>query len=222
MPTVLIVDDDDRIRYLLKEYLVQNNYSVMPFSIPTDISSEDLGKADVMILDVVMFDQNGFSYLSSLRRENIGIPVILLTAKSDIEDKVHGLEMGADDYLTKPFDPRELLFRIRNVLRRKSQHNIRLGKLELNINRQILRKMDSQEEVLLTSSEFKILDILAENLGKTVAREDIVNSLYAFIGERSIDVQINRLRKKIEPDPKNPKYLKTVRHIGYMLVSDDS
>lgn len=219
LANIFIVDDDDRIRVLLKEYLETNGYSIKTYASTAELPLQDAKTADLIVLDVMMKGLDGFSYLDNLRSSGCDTKVLLLTAKADIDDKVKGLAIGANDYIIKPFDPRELLYRIRNALG-KLYSKLRLGQQILDIEKGKLLKDDGQES-LLSSSELDILRILAKHVNNTVAREEIVKSLYATIGERSIDVQINRLRKKIEPDPNNPKYLRTIRHIGYKITPDE-
>jgi len=215
---ILVVDDDDRIRELIKQYLNDKN-----FIVTTAINSEDAKlkiknfKFDLIILDVMMPGQTGFELTREIKKE-ITIPIILLTAKGEVENRIKGLELGADDYLGKPFEPKELLLRIKNILsksnkiKEKEIHN--LGNAEIDLIKMNIRLNGKNNK--LNFSEKKVLIEMLSNPGKTFSR-DKIGKISNITQERSIDVMITRLRQKIELDPKNPKYLQTMRGAGYVL-----
>ena len=215
---ILIVDDDDRIRYLLKDYLYQNK-----FVISTAESAEQAKqklkyfKFDVMILDVMMPGQSGYDLTKEIKKL-INIPIILLTAKGEVENRIKGLELGADDYIGKPFEPKELLLRIKNILNKSSKVNLSskyfIGKAEVDLNKMIISLNNKNKKINV--SEKKILLEMLVNPGKTFSRDEI-GKISGINQERSIDVMITRLRQKIEINPKNPKYLQTIRGTGYVL-----
>ncbi len=227
---ILVVDDDERIRSLLRRFLVKNGYLV---SMATD--AEHARKIlrglefDLIVLDVMMPGDDGITLTRELRRR-ITTPIMLLTARGETEDRIAGLEAGADDYLPKPFEPRELLLRISAILRRVPQAQplgpkfMSLGPLRYDIERGQLFEGDSH--IRLTGTESALLRRLAETPGQPVSRADLTLDLgraptdETDISDRAIDVQITRLRRKIEPDPKEPRYLQTVRGAGYMLMPD--
>lgn len=220
---LLIVDDDTRIRTLLKRYLGENGYRVSTAADAAEARRKLEGlDFDLLVLDVMMPGEDGVSltrHLSEFRP----VPVLLLTAKAEADARIAGLEAGADDYLAKPFEPRELLLRISNILRRADTpktpaiEQVVFGPYSFSIARRELRK--GATPIRLTDREQEIMAMLAEKAGETVARYDLVSST-SDINERTIDVQINRLRRKIETDPANPLYLQTVRGIGYRLSRD--
>ena len=220
---LLIVDDDTRIRTLLKRYLGERGYRVSTASDAREARRKLAGlNFDLLVLDVMMPGEDGISltrHLSELRP----IPVLLLTAKAETESRILGLEAGADDYLAKPFEPRELLLRISSILRRSQPpkaptiEQVMFGPFTFSLARKELKNGSTQ--VRLTDREQDIMTILTEKPGETVARHDLVSNA-SEINERTIDVQINRLRRKIENDPANPRYLQTVRGIGYRLSRD--
>ena len=215
---ILIVDDDDKIRDLLKDFLISNN-----FLVSTAINGEDaleklnLIKFDVLILDIMMPGINGYELTKIIRSTSL-VPIIHLTAMGDTENVIQGLEIGADDYLSKPFEPKELLLRIYNILKKTStksfKDKIQINNLVLNlVTGEILGSKTSKT---LTTNEISILKILSKDIGKVYSREEL-SKILGFEQERTLDVCINRLRKKIELDPKFPKYLKTKRGAGYLL-----
>ncbi len=218
---LLVVDDDRRIRELLSLYLQEQD-----FRVTTAASAQDARLAmhglvfDAIILDVMMPGESGHSFLENLRREST-VPVLMLTARSETEDRIKGLELGSDDYLPKPFDPRELVLRINNLLKRTAvpAHEppdmVRFGPYVYTFERGELRK--GEEMIRLTERERFLLKTLGLRAGETVPRLELAGN-QDEISERAIDVQINRLRRKIENDPANPVYLQTVRGIGYRLV----
>jgi two-component system phosphate regulon response regulator OmpR len=219
-PHILVVDDDRRIRELLKRYLSENGYRI------TTAENADMARAqfsglvfDLIVLDVMMPGESGLDLTSSLRRTS-NVPILLLTARAEAEHRIDGLERGADDYLPKPFEPRELLLRIGTILRRSrepafAQADLSLGEANFNAARGELKR--NGEMIRLTTREVQLLRIFAAHAGKPLSRLDLCENEAA---ERSIDVQINRLRRKIERDPRNPVYLQTVRGEGYVLMPD--
>ena len=215
---ILIVDDDNRIRDLLKEYLNENKYIVS--------TAEDAERAkiklshlkfDIIVLDIMMPGQNGYDLTKEIKK-NKKVPIILLTAKGEVEDRIKGLELGADDYLGKPFEPKELLLRIRNVLKKDAKINLNkkhtIGSKQIDLDKMIIT--DGSKNKKINSSEKKVLIEMLSNPGKTFSREEI-GKISGVGQERSIDVMITRLRQKIETNPKNPKYLQTIRGSGYVL-----
>ena len=216
---ILIIDDDDRIRNLLEKYLVKNNFIVKSASNTTE-AREMMQKYifDLIIVDNMMPNESGIEFLSNIRQNNNSIPAIMLTALGEIENRIEGLSVGADDYLSKPFEPKELILRINNILKRVNRVNnnnvVNFGNFSFNLNKNELYENDVL--IKLTDTEIKILNIFFINLNIVLNREDLCKMLNG-IDERSIDVQITRLRKKIETDPKNPRFLKTIRHKGYVF-----
>lgn len=221
---VLVVDDDSRIRQLLSKFLGGNGFRVTGAGDAAEARQKLASIAfDLLVLDVMMPGEDGLSLTRSLKRER-DVPILLLTARADGEDRVRGLEVGADDYLTKPFEPRELLLRLNNILKRRAAEPVRpareqiaFGRFVFDLKREELR--DGGEPVRLTDRERQLLTLFATAPEGTVAREDIAGP-DAGVGERTVDVQINRLRRKIEDDPANPLHLQTVRGIGYRLRFD--
>ncbi len=215
---ILIVDDDDRIRGLLKDYLSENSYIVSTAE-NADQAKKKLEyiKFDIIILDVMMPGQNGYELTKEIRK-NINIPIILLTAKSEVENRIKGLEIGADDYLSKPFEPKELLLRIKNIITKSKQIDLNtkhfIGNAKIDLNRLNIKLKDKIKKINL--SEKKVLVEMLKNPGKTFSREEI-GKIAGISQERSIDVMITRLRQKIEINPKSPKYLQTIRGSGYVL-----
>jgi two-component system, OmpR family, phosphate regulon response regulator OmpR len=215
---ILIVDDDDRIRSLLKEYLNENNYVI---STANDAVNAKIKltqfKFDLIVLDVMMPGQNGYDLTKEIKK-NINIPIILLTAKSEVENRIMGLELGADDYLGKPFEPKELLLRIKNIINKSKKIDLNtkyfIGKAQVDLNKMIISIDEKNKKINI--SEKKVLIEMLTNPGKTYSREDI-GKISGITQERSIDVMITRLRQKIEKDSKNPKYLQTIRGSGYVL-----
>jgi two-component system phosphate regulon response regulator OmpR len=215
---ILVVDDDDGIRSLVKQYLNENN-----FLVTTSNSSENaeekisIIKFDLIVLDVMMAGKNGLEFIKD-NKLKIDTPIILLTAKGEAEDRVGGLEIGADDYLPKPFEPKELILRIKNILNKTKKKNqkkiIEFDNIKIDLNKLLVVK--NEKEFKINNTEKIILEKMINNPGKTFSREDI-GKLIDLNKERSIDVIITRLRKKIETDPKNPKYLQTLRGVGYVL-----
>ncbi|WP_350335039.1 response regulator transcription factor [Coralliovum pocilloporae] len=221
-PHLLVVDDDSRIRSLLHRYLGTNGFRVTEAEDAADARRKLASLSfDLLIVDVMMPGESGFSLVSSLR-ETLSVPILMLTARAETENRIQGLELGADDYLAKPFEPRELLLRISNILKRDGfaekpvLDSLKFGSFVFDVKRQELS--GHGVPVRLTERERELLVMLAHKIGDTVPRHELASADGA--GERTVDVQINRLRRKIEADPANPRYLQTVRGIGYRLVTD--
>ena len=229
-PHLLIVDDDERIRSLLQQFLVQSDYLVS--------TAEDAEQArtllsaiefDLIILDVMMPGQDGISFTADLRTLQNNTPILLLTARGETEDRIKGLEAGADDYLPKPFEPKELLLRINAILRRMPDlkedqmmpKTLSLGHLKYDVARNEL--WEGENQIRLTTTESQLMKIFTSALGEPISRVDLVRFLGRDVSsaqDRAIDVQITRLRRKIEVNPGQPRYLQTVRGAGYMLLFD--
>ena len=226
---ILVVDDDQRIRTLLKQFLVKNGYLVTEARDAAHARRILSGLAfDLLIVDVMMPGEDGFSLTAGVR-DSVDSPILLLTAKGDTEDRITGLEAGADDYLPKPFEPRELLLRVGAILRRAASVPVQeeppkalaLGEARYDISRGELWK--GQDLIRLTSTEASLMRVFARAPNEALTRTRLVEELGGAVGgaqERAVDVQITRLRRKIESDPKNPRYLQTVRGEGYMLTPD--
>ena len=215
---ILVVDDDDRIRELVKEYLNENGYVVS-----TGNSAEEakirLGyfKFDLIVLDVMMPGQSGFELTQEIKKKS-NVPIILLTAKGEVENRIQGLELGADDYLGKPFEQKELLLRIKNIIKKNTKIDTtkinKIGEAQVDLNKMIIQLKSKISKI--NNSEKKVLIEMLSNPGKTYSRNQI-GEISNISQERSIDVMITRLRQKIEMNPKNPKYLQTIRGSGYVL-----
>jgi two-component system phosphate regulon response regulator OmpR len=222
-PHVLVVDDDDRLRTLLVKYLSENGFLVSGSPDAADARAKLKGiEFDIIILDLMMPGESGLDFAEDLRRSN-PVPILMLTAMSEPEDRINGLERGADDYLVKPFEPRELLLRVHNVLKRSQANVVRqseifLGDAVFDPERGELEK--AGERIRLTDIEIALLRVLARRPGDIISREDLIELTGASGGGRAVDVQVTRLRRKIEQDPKLPRYLQTVRGKGYVLSPD--
>jgi two-component system phosphate regulon response regulator OmpR len=222
-PHILVVDDDERLRALLQRYLSQNGFRVT--AAPGAEEARSLMKSmafDLLIVDVMMPGESGLDFTRSVRAQASQIPMLMLTARGEAQDRIVGLELGADDYLPKPFEPRELVLRCAGLLRRAAppaqpHREIKMGDTVFDADRGELRRKG--KPVRLTSSESALLKLFAANVGRPFSRTDLCTRLGVSL-ERSIDVQVTRLRRKIEEDPKLPLYIQTVRGIGYMLVPD--
>ena len=215
---ILIVDDDDRIRELVKQYLNENDYLVTTANSAEDAKEKvNIIKFDIIILDIMMPGQSGLDFTNE-NKKKINTPIILLTAKGETSDRIEGLEIGADDYLAKPFEPKELVLRIKNILdktKSKSQKRVvNFSNINIDLNKSLIIK--NNREFKINNTEKIILEKMINSPGETFTREEI-GKLINLDKERSIDVIITRLRKKIEVDPKNPKFLQTIRGIGYVL-----
>ncbi|MDA9594071.1 response regulator transcription factor [bacterium] len=215
---ILVVDDDEGIRSLIKQFLNENNFLVTT-SDSAENAEEKISiiKFDLIVLDVMMTGKSGLDFIKK-NKSKIDTPIILLTAKGEAENRVEGLEIGADDYLPKPFEPKELTLRIKNILNKTKRNDekriITFDNIKIDLNKLLIIKNDTEYKI--NSTEKIILEKMINNPGKTFSREDI-GKLTDLDKERSIDVIITRLRKKIEIDPKNPKYLQTLRGAGYVL-----
>ena len=215
---ILVVDDDDGIRLLVKKYLNENN-----FLVTTAVNSENalekikIIKFDLIVLDIMMPGKSGLEFLKE-NKKKIDTPVILLTAKGEANERVEGLEIGADDYLPKPFEPKELILRIKNILNKtniiKDKKEVEFGNIKINLKKILIFKNNKQ--IKINNTEKKIFEKMLNSPGKVFTRESI-GKLIKIDKERSVDVIITRLRKKIEDTPKNPKYLQTIRGEGYVL-----
>tara|TARA_Y100001935_G_scaffold15080_1_gene11295 strand:+ start:394 stop:1071 length:678 start_codon:yes stop_codon:yes gene_type:complete len=215
---ILVVDDDEGIRSLVKKYLNENNFLVSTAE-SAESASKKIGiiKFDLIILDIMMPGKSGLEFIQD-NKKNLETPIILLTAKGEPSERIEGLEIGADDYLPKPFEPKELILRIQNILNKTKKINqkriIEFNNIKIDLNKLLIS--DGNKEHKINNTEKIILEKMINNPGKTFSREDI-GALINLDKERSIDVIITRLRKKIETDPKNPKFLQTIRGTGYVL-----
>ena len=227
-PHILLIDDDIRLRELLHKYLSENNFRVTAAD-NAIVARKQMKRVyfDLLVLDLMMPGENGLEFAKSIRSTNNlsrDVPILMLTAMGETEDRIGGLEVGGDDYMIKPFEPRELLLRIKSILRRvPREDNLALGKANLGamVFDPARQELSQGENIVgLTSGESNLLKILAERPGVVFSREDLSNYLALDSGERAIDVQVNRLRQKIELDPKSPRYLQTVRGRGYILRPD--
>ena len=215
---ILVVDDDDGIRTLVKRYLNENNYLVTTANSAEDASEKiKIIKFDLIVLDIMMPGKSGLEFIQE-NKKILETPIILLTARGEAKERVEGLELGADDYLPKPFEPKELILRINNIIEKTKKNTqnkvINFENVKIDLNKQLIFKRDIEYKI--NNTEKIILEKMINNPGKTFSREDI--GLFINLDkERSIDVIITRLRKKIEDDPKNPKFLQTIRGAGYVL-----
>ena len=215
---ILVVDDDDRIRDLLKDYLTKNNHMVSTAENANEAKTKiEHFKFDIIILDVMMPGQNGYELTKEIKK-HLKIPIILLTAKGEVENRIKGLELGADDYIGKPFEPKELLLRIKNIIEKNNRIDLalkyKIGNAEIDLNKMVIVLENKGKKI--NNSEKKVLIEMLANPGKTYSRQEI-GEISGIKQERSIDVMITRLRQKIESNPKNPKYLQTIRGSGYVL-----
>ena len=229
-PHLLIVDDDERIRSLLQQFLIQSDYLVSTAeNAKQAITLLSAIEFDLIILDVMMPGQDGISFTAKLRNLKNNTPILLLTARGEIEDRIKGLEAGADDYLPKPFEPKELLLRINAILRRMADlkeeqimpKTLNFGNLKYDVARNEL--WEGEDQIRLTTTESQLMKIFSSALGEPISRANLVTSLGKAVSlaqDRAIDVQITRLRRKIEVNPSKPRYLQTVRGAGYMLLFD--
>ena len=224
-PHILIVDDDNRIRALLQRYLSENGYRVTVAENAASARARiEALSFDLLIVDVMMPGENGFELTASLRK-TLSVPIMMLTAQGHAGDRIKGLEIGADDYLPKPFEPRELLLRIGNILKRNTaapimpvREFVKFGSFTFHVARGELQS--EGETIRITERERDMLRMLVEVPGETVDRYALAGNTLDSANERTVDVQVNRLRRKIEKDPGNPVYLQTVRGTGYRLVVD--
>ncbi len=215
---ILVVDDDNRIRELVKEYLEENNFIVTTATDAFDAKRKlDIIKFDILILDIMMPGESGLSLAQKIK-QSISVPIILLTAKRESDDRIRGLELGADDYLGKPFEPKELLLRIKNILNKIQKpvipDEIYIGNALVNLKKMNVKMNNKNSKI--NPQEKKVLEKMLGDPGKVFSRSDI-GKIINISKERTIDVLITRLRQKIEASPKNPKYLQTIRGSGYVL-----
>ena len=215
---ILVVDDDDGIRSLVKKYLNENGYLITTADSAEDAAKKiKIIKFDLIILDIMMPGKNGLEFIRE-NKKRLETPIILLTAKGEANERIEGLEIGADDYLPKPFEPKELTLRIQNIIKKTKKSDLKrvieFENIKIDLNKQLIFKNDIEYKI--NNTEKMILDKMINNPGKTFSREDI-GMLIDLDKERSVDVIITRLRKKIEIDPKKPKFLQTIRGAGYVL-----
>ena len=215
---ILVVDDDDGIRSLVKKYLNENKFLVTTANSAEDaIEKTKILKFDLIILDIMMPGKSGLEFIHD-NKNKLSTPIILLTAKGEANERIEGLEIGADDYLPKPFEPKELILRIQNIISKTKKNDqkriIEFANIKIDLNKQLITT--NNKEFKINNTEKVILEKMINNPGKTFSRENI-GLLIDLDKERSIDVIITRLRKKIEIDPKNPKFLQTIRGAGYVL-----
>lgn len=225
-PHILIVDDDERLRALLKKFLREQDFQVS--TAPDSATAREILKFfifDLMILDVMMPSETGFEFIQKLRNQSQrwqALPILFLTAMGEVDHRVEGLSYGADDYLAKPFDPRELMLRIQSILKRskpiEGSAKIKMGEIEYDFENNHLS--NKGQPIPLTTVESNLLKILAHHPGRPLSREELVELYGEEMNPRTIDVQMTRLRRKIEDDPKIPRYLQTVRGKGYVLMAD--
>ncbi len=222
-PHILVVDDDDRLRSLLVKYLSENGFVVIPARDASDARSKlKTLEFDLIILDLMMPGESGLDFALDFRRSS-AVPILMLTAMGEADDRISGLECGADDYLTKPFEPRELLLRLHNILKRMPKQamddvHVRLGDAAFSSHRGELQVHG--QLVRLTDIETALLRVLSARPGEILSREELIEMTGTTGGGRAVDVQVTRLRRKIERDPKLPRYLQTVRGRGYLLRPD--
>ncbi len=215
---ILVVDDDDKIKNLIKQFLIEKGYIVSSASNAEEAKEKiDIFNFNLIVLDVMMPGQSGYELTKELKQSR-NIPILLLTAKGEVESRIHGLELGADDYLGKPFEPKELLLRINNIIKSNNKQNIleqsQIGFAEVNLSKMTIKLNGKIKKINL--AEKKVLSKMLSSPGKIFSRNEI-GKISKISQERSIDVMITRLRKKIEVDPKNPKFLQTIRGSGYVL-----
>jgi|TARA_Y100000768_G_C23898357_1_gene643762 two-component system phosphate regulon response regulator OmpR len=217
-PHILVVDDDDKIRNLLKEFLNTHEFYVTTASDAED-AEKKMGhfKYEILVLDVMMPGIDGYQLTKNIKKKS-KVPIILLTAKGEVENRIKGLELGADDYLGKPFEPKELLLRIKNIINKNKKISVnithKVGSADIDLNKMFIKLLNKTKKI--NASEKKVLVEMLANPGKTFSRQQIAN-ISGISQERSIDVMITRLRQKIEIEPNKPKFLQTIRGEGYVL-----
>ena len=217
-PHILVVDDDDKIRNLLKEFLNTHEFYVTTASDAED-AEKKMGhfKYEILVLDVMMPGIDGYQLTKNIKKKS-KVPIILLTAKGEVENRIKGLELGADDYLGKPFEPKELLLRIKNIINKNKKISVnithKVGSADIDLNKMFIKLLNKTKKI--NTSEKKVLVEMLANPGKTFSRQQIAN-ISGISQERSIDVMITRLRQKIEIEPNKPKFLQTIRGEGYVL-----
>jgi two-component system phosphate regulon response regulator OmpR len=224
---ILVVDDDKRLRELIQKYLNEHGYLISSASTTKEARQKiESNSIDLIVLDLMLPEESGLEFLEKLRADiknpKHTIPILMLTALGEVEHRIQGLERGADDYLPKPFEPKELLLRIHRILKRIAQSQtkstVKLGKYHYDATMQAL--MLDEQKIHLTSAELSLMQIFASNPGIILTREELAERSGVSLSPRTVDVQITRLRKKIEDNPKQPYYLRTVRHQGYLLWPD--
>ena len=225
-PLILVVDDDNRLRRLLQKFLSDSGFKV--FSAADTAEADEMMSwfvFDLLVVDVMMPRETGIEFTDRLRAAGENVPVLMLTAMGETDDRIHGLESGSDDYLSKPFEPRELLLRINSILRRvmskppeKQKAEVRLGIHHYDLDGRILYR--GSERIRLPLAEAALLQLLAERAGQDISREELAQKTGNETNLRTIDVQITRLRRKIEPDVRQPRYIQTIRGKGYSLIPD--
>jgi two-component system, OmpR family, phosphate regulon response regulator OmpR len=225
MHNLLVVDDDQKIRGLLAKFLTEHDYRVTTAANAAEARAQiACHKFDLIVLDVMMPGESGFDLTEGLR-QTLDVPIILLTARDEIDDRIKGLDLGADDYVVKPFDPMELLARIRSHLRRlntkqNSKDLFQFGDVSFQQTSGLLKR--GTEEITLTSTELVLLRILCQSPGEPFSRDALSQRMGFRVSNRTIDVQITRLRRKIEDDIRHPKFIQTVRHVGYAICPDEN
>lgn len=227
-PHILVVDDDTRLRGLLRKFLMDNGFRVSVAADAKDARDHLTSfEFDLIVLDRMMPGEDGLTLAHALKSDH-RMPILMLTAMAEVEDRIDGLEAGVDDYLPKPFEPRELLLRIKNILQRSPAEptipevevkSVQLGDIRFDAERELLIGID--DTISLTSTEASLLRVLAEQAGRVMSRQSLSQLCDINGGERTIDVQVTRLRRKIEPDPRTPRYLQTIRGQGYVLRPDE-
>ncbi|WP_032112101.1 response regulator [Candidatus Paracaedibacter symbiosus] len=225
--TILVVDDDRRLRDLLVKFLKEKDFRVSSANSAAEARAQlALNKVDLIVLDIMMPGENGLELTQSLRESGNDVPILFLTAKDSVDEKIEGLDIGADDYLTKPFEPSELTARIRAILRRNMQGGetrkedeiLRFGRLTFSLKEGALQ--DETSKIQLSSTELILLKTLAQSPWQPFSRADLAQRIGHRVEERTVDVQITRLRRKLQDDSRHPKFIQTVRHIGYTLCPD--
>ena len=225
-PLILVVDDDNRLRRLLQKYLTENGFRV--FAAANTKEADEMMSwyvFDLLVVDVMMPNETGIDFTKRLRAKGQNVPILILTAMGEADNRIEGLESGADDYLPKPFEPRELLLRINGILRRvmskppeKQKAEIKFGIHRYDLDEHVLYQ--ENEKIRLPVAEAALLQLLAERAGQEISREDLARQTGNETNLRTIDVQITRLRRKIEPDASTPRYIQTIRGKGYSLIPD--
>ena len=221
LPHILVIDDDDRIRQLVSRYLTENGF-IVSTAHDANYAKESLARGyfDALVVDIMMPGQSGLSFTEELRKDNNDIPILLLTALGDVEDRISGLESGADDYLSKPFEPRELVLRLQSILKRKVKAHNQVKGFKIGpwtYNPEFNELTNNGATLKLTTVEGNLLNALASKHGVPISREELAELCNIDTGERTIDVQVTRLRRKIEEDSKSPRFLQTIRGKGYLL-----
>lgn len=230
--TILVVDDDRRLRDLLVKFLKEKGFLVFSANSAAEARAQlALNKINLIVLDIMMPGENGLELTKSLRESGNDLPILFLTAKDSVDEKIEGLDIGADDYLTKPFEPSELIARIRAILRRNNQNGVAkkeeahlyFGSLVFSLKEGMLQdnSQDSSNKIPLSSTELILLKTLAQSPWQPFSREDLAQRIGHRVGERTVDVQITRLRRKLRDDSRQPRFIQTIRHIGYALCPDE-